>query len=382
MYARLLKKPDNSIFLFGPRGTGKSTWIKETFGSAITYDFLDTREAMRLERNPGALFSETESLPPGSWVVLDEVQKVPAVLDEVHRLIESKKLRFVLCGSSARKLKRGGANLLAGRAAVRDMYPLTSAELGNEFNTANTLLYGSLPLSVEGSDREGYLTTYTATYLNEEIRMEALTRNVGAFSRFLEIAARQNGQVTNISNIARDSGVARTTVQNYFDILIDTLIGYWLPAWKLKRGTKQISHPKFYLFDTGVVRALSGRLPYPPSQEESGPLFETLLLNEIRAYLSYERLLYQPYFWRNYHGTEVDFFCETKDGFVGIEMKAAESWKKKFSSGLHRLRQEMAPGKVKCYGIYRGKRPAKIDDIEVLPVELFLHQLWKGEIIH
>jgi predicted AAA+ superfamily ATPase len=381
MYARLLKKPNNSIFLFGPRGTGKSTWIKETFGSEITYDFLDTREAMRLERNPGALFSETESLPPGSWVILDEVQKVPAVLDEVHRLIESKKLRFVLCGSSARKLKRGGANLLAGRAAVREMYPLTSAELGDAFNTADTLLYGSLPLSVEGADREGYLSTYTATYLNEEIRMEALTRNVGAFSRFLEIAARQNGQVTNISNIARDSGVARTTVQNYFEILVDTLIGYWVPAWKLKRSTKQISHPKFYLFDSGVARALSGRLPYPPSQEESGPLFETLLFNEIRAYLSYERLLYQPYFWRNYNGTEVDFFCETKDGFVGIEMKAAENWQKKFNNGLQRLRQEMAPAKVKCCGIYRGKRRAKIDDIDVLPVELFLQQLWNGEII-
>jgi uncharacterized protein len=381
MYARLLQKPDNSIFLFGPRGTGKSTWIKDTFDNVVLYDFLDSREAMRLERNPGVLFSETESLPPGSWVVLDEVQKVPAVLDEVHRLIESRKLRFILCGSSARKLKRGGANLLAGRAVVTEMFPLTSAELGRNFDLSTMLLYGSLPLSVEGTDREGYLTTYTATYLNEEIRMEALTRNVGAFSRFLEIAARQNGQVTNISNIARDAGVARTTVQNYFDILIDTLIGYWVPAWKLKRSTKQISHPKFYLFDTGVARALSGRLPYPPSQEELGPLLENLLFNEIRAYLSYRKLRYQPYFWRNYNGTEVDFFCETKDGFVGIEIKAAEHWQKKFGSGLHRLREEISPGKVTCYGLYRGKRPAKIDDIDVIPVELFLPLLWNGEII-
>jgi uncharacterized protein len=381
MYARLLKKPDNSIFLFGPRGTGKSTWIEGLFGSAVIYDFLDTKEAIRFERNPGVLFSETKSLAPGSWVVLDEVQKVPAVLDEVHRLVEKRNLRFVLCGSSARKLKRGGANLLAGRAIVTEMFPLTSAELGGDFDLSTVLLYGSLPLSVEGTDREGYLTTYTATYLNEEIRMEALTRNVGAFSRFLEIAARQNGQVTNISNIARDAGVARTTVQNYFDILIDTLIGYWVPAWKLKKSTKQISHPKFYLFDTGVARALSGRLPYPPSREELGPLLENLVFNEVRAYLSYKKLRYQPQFWSSYNGTEVDLFFETKQGYVGVEIKAAENWQKKFGRGLVRMRQEMAPAEIKGYGVYRGKRPAKVDGIDVLPVELFFRKLWDGEII-
>jgi len=194
-------------------------------------------------------------------------------------------------------LKRGGANLLAGRAIVTELFPLTSAELGRDFDISTALVNGTLPLTLEGSDPQGYLATYTATYLNEEIRMEALTRNVGAFSRFLEIAARQNGQVTNISNIARDAAIARTTVQNYFDILIATLIGYWVPAWKLKRPTKQISHPKFYVFDTGVARALSGRLPYPPSQEELGPLLENLVFNEIRAYLSYQKLRYQPSFW-------------------------------------------------------------------------------------
>ncbi|MBN2551739.1 MAG: ATP-binding protein, partial [Spirochaetales bacterium] len=219
MYTRLLQKPGNSIFLFGPRGTGKSTWIRGLFADAVVYDFLDSREAIRLERNPGVLFSEVESLPPESWVVLDEVQKVPAVLDEVHRLMETRRLRFVLCGSSARKLKRGGANLLAGRAIVTELFPLTSAELGRDFDIATSLVNGTLPLALGGSDPQGYLTTYTSTYLNEEIRMEALTRNVGAFSRFLEIAARQNGQVTSISNIARDAAVARTTVQNYFDIL-------------------------------------------------------------------------------------------------------------------------------------------------------------------
>jgi len=177
-------------------------------------------------------------------------------------------------------------NLLAGRAIVTHMFPLTSAELEQDFNADRALIYGTLPISVSRENPEGFLTTYAETYLNEEIRAEVLTRNVGSFSRFLEISARQNGQVTNLSNIAREAAVNRTTVQNYFEILIDTLIGYWIPAGKLKRSTNQISHPKFYLFDTDVARVLTGRLPYPPTREELGPLFENMLFNEIKAYLS------------------------------------------------------------------------------------------------
>jgi len=219
------------------------------------------------------------------------------------------------------------------------------------------------------------------TYLNEEIRAEALTRNVGSFSRFLEIAARQNGQVTNIANIARDAAVNRTTVQNYFEILVDTLIGYWLPAWKLKRSTKQVSHPKFYLFDTGVARALSGRLPYPPTQEELGPLLETMICNEIRAYLAYKKLRYQLYFWRNYDGIEVDFLCETKNGFVAIEMKTSPEWQKRFNRGLNRIQAELLPSRVMRYGIYRGQRNAKFDSIDFLPAAHFLKMLWEDKII-
>jgi len=381
MYTRLLQKPKSSILLLGPRGTGKSTWIRRHFGDAVSYDLLDTRESLRLERNPHVLFNEVQDLKPGSWVVLDEVQKVPALLDEVHRLIESRGLHFILCGSSARKLKRSGVNLLAGRAIVTHMFPLTSAELEQDFSADRALIYGTLPISVSGENPEGFLTTYAETYLNEEIRAEALTRNVGSFSRFLEIAARQNGQVTNISNIAREAAVNRTTVQNYFEILIDTLIGYWIPAWKLKRSTKQISHPKFYLFDTGVARVLTGRLPYPPTSEELGPLFENMLFNEIKAYLSYRNLRYQLYFWRNYDGTEVDLLCETRNGFVAIEMKASSAWQKRFNRGLNRIQIELSPGKVQCYGIYRGQRSAKFDNINILPVAHFLKKLWNGNII-
>jgi predicted AAA+ superfamily ATPase len=334
-----------------------------------------------MERNPGTLFTETEGLPESSWIILDEVQKVPAVLDEVHRLMESRNFRFVLCGSSARNLKRGGADLLAGRAVMKEMFPLTYAELGDQFDVSTAVTHGTLPMAVQGTDTEGFLTSYAITYLNEEIRAEALTRNAGAFSRFLEIAARQNGQVTNISNIAREAAVARTTVQNYFDILVDTLIGYWVEPWKLKRSTKQVSRPKFFLFDTGVARTLSGRLPYPPTPEEEGPLFENLLFNEIRAFLSYHEMGYRPYFWRTYDGTEVDFLCETREGFVAVEMKSAREWRKKFSRGLVRLRKELHPAHVQCYGVYRGKREANIEGIEIMPVETFLSNLWNLDII-
>ncbi len=381
MYTRILKVHSGSFFLFGPRGTGKSTWIRENFKNATVYNLLNSREALRLERDPRTLYDELKTLPPESWVVLDEAQKVPALLDEVHDLIESAGLRFVICGSSARKLKRGASNLLAGRAIVLNMFPLTSAELGGDFDASKALVNGCMPLAVTEEDAEAFLSAYAYTYLDEEIRAEALTRNVGAFSRFLEIAARQCGQVTNISNIAREAAVARTTVQTYFDILTDTLLGYWIPAWQLKRSTRQHTHPKFYFFDTGVARALSGRLPYPPTNEETGPLFETMLFNEVRAYLSYNRLRYQPCYWRSYDGTEVDFLCEGRHGFIAIEMKSSPRWLKRYNRGLERIKADLGPANVTRYGVFQGDRPAKIDGIDILPVERFLEMLWQGEII-
>jgi len=381
MYSRLLKTPDASILLLGPRGTGKSTWITQHFPAATRYDLLDTREALRLEREPSRLFHELRTVPAGQWVVLDEVQKVPALLDEVQRLIETCGLRFILCGSSARKLKRSGVNLLAGRAIETRMFPLVSAELGRNFDLQAAISTGTLPLAVTGTDPVGFLTTYAHAYLNEEIRAEAVTRNVASFSRFLEIAARQNAQVTNLSNISRDAAVARSTVQNYFEIIADTLLGYWVEPWKLKRATKQVAHPKFYLFDTGVARALSGRLPYPPSQEETGSLLETYLFHEVRSFLGYSKLRYNLRFWRSHDGAEVDLLCETKEGFVAVEMKAAVQWQKRFSGGLRRLRGELSPAPVYAFGVYLGERRTLLDDVLVLPATEFLDMLWNGDII-
>lgn len=381
MFTRLLDPPNSSIFLFGPRGTGKSTWIRQHFHDATIYDLLDTAEALRLSKAPSTLFRETETLAPGSWVVIDEVQKVPTLLDEVHRLIETRGLRFVLSGSSARKLRRGGVNLLAGRALVKHLFSLVSAEMSNQFDVNAVVAHGSLPLAVTGDDPASYLASYAETYLQEEIRAEALTRNIGDFGRFLDIAARQNGQLTNVSSISRDAAVSRQTVQNYFAILVDTLVGFWLQPWKLKRSTKQVSHPKFYLFDNGVARAMAGRVAYPLTEEERAVALETLLLNELRAFTSYANLQYPLFFWRSQGGVEVDFFCETSDGFVAIEVKASQRWDKRYNRGLNRMRQELGQNRVACYGVHPGKRPANWDGIQVMPTNDFLKRLWDGEIL-
>lgn len=380
MFARKLSPPSTSFFLLGPRATGKSTWIQSHFSNAQCYDLLSSREYLRFTRAPETLFRETSILPPGSWVVIDEIQKVPSLLDEVHRLIEQHQLRFVLSGSSARKLRRGGFNLLAGRAIMKNLYPLTSAEMDFNLDLSTVLRFGTLPLSITGNDPESYLEAYVDVYLQEEIRAEALTRNIGGFSRFLEIAARQNSQITNMTSISRDAAVSRQTVTNYFDLLSDTLIGYWLTPWKLKRSTRQVAHPKFYLFDCGVARMLSGRLPYPPTAEEEGALFETFILNEVRAYFSYSNIRYPLHFWRSHDGVEVDLLCETKTGFVAIEIKAAERWDKRYNRGLTRIRAEFSPASTMCYGIYRGARSALWDDVSILPAMDFLEKLWSGDV--
>lgn len=381
MYTRELQRPQGSFFLLGPRGTGKSTWIRQHFPDARYYDLLNTSERLRLEREPRAFYREVSGGAPGDWVVIDEIQKVPALLDEVHALIETKRLRFVLSGSSARKLRRGASNLLAGRATVEHLYPLVSAEVGYEEVGVDPLEYGSLPLALTSGDPVAFLTAYAETYLQEEVRAEALTRNIGDFSRFLEIAARQNGQVTNVAGLARDAAVSRPTVQNYFSILEDTLLGFWLPPWKLKTATRQVGHPKFYLFDSGVARALSGRLPYPASSEEKGALLETWVLNELRAYLSYRKLRYPLHYWRTHDGSEVDVFLETREGFLAIEIKSSVRWDKRFNRSLRSLKNFLGEKPLRCLGVFLGERASQWDDIEVLPMMDFLRRLWSDEMI-
>lgn len=378
MFSRRLSAPTGTTLLLGPRATGKSTWLEAVLPKAHRWDLLETRTALELARDPSRFAREVEALPSGAWVIVDEVQKVPALLDEVHRLDGKSGRRFVLSGSSARKLKRGGANLLAGRALRKDMFPLVSAELGRAL-TLDEVPFGCLPRVIDSKERQEYLEAYVDTYVREEVQAEALTRNIGGFGRFLEVAARQSGQVTNTANISRDAAVARQTVQGYFDVLVDTLLGFWLPAWKLKRATKLVAHPKFYFFDAGVSRALSGRIAYPPTVEELGTLFETWLLHELRAYLSFTRLSYPLAFFKTHDDVEVDVLLETKRGFLAVEFKCSRDWRSVWNNGFRRIREEL-PG-VKCVGVFAGNKRQGGDGIDVLPYSDFLSALWDGSLI-
>jgi len=378
MFSRHLQPPKSTTLLLGPRATGKSTWLETVLPNAHRWDLLDTRLALDLARDPSRFAREVEALPRGSWVVVDEVQKVPALLDEVHRLDGKNGRRFVLSGSSARKLKRGGANLLAGRALRKDLFPLVSAEIGRAL-TLEEVPFGCLPRVIGAEAPQPFLEAYVDTYLREEVQAEALTRNIGGFGRFLEIAARQNGQVTNAANLSRDANVARQTVQGYFEVLVDTLLGFWLPAWKLKRATKLVAHPKFYFFDAGVARALSGRIAYPPTVEELGTLFETWLIHEVRAYLSYAGLSYALNFFKTHDDVEVDLLLETRRGFLAIDFKCSKDWRSTWNTGLRRIGEELRG--VRRIGVFAGTREQGADGIEIWPYQRFLRALWDGSLI-
>ncbi len=380
MVQRLLPAPDSSFFLLGPRGTGKTTWIGQRFPAAPVYDLLRSDEHLRLARDPAAFGRECDSLPERSWIVVDEVQRVPALLDEVQRLMTRRKQRFVLSGSSARKLRRGGANLLAGRAELKSLFPFTLAELGFERDLESTLEYGLLPLAVTGRKPRVFLKAYVETYLREEVLAEAIVRQIGPFARFLEVAARVNGQMVNVTGIARDAQVARPTVQDYFQILVDTLIAFWLPAWRAKKSVKQVAHPKLYLFDCGVARHLAGYGHLPVHPQERGFLLETFLLHELRAHLHYREIDAPVHFWRTHDGTEVDFVVETERGPVAIEVKSSERWDPRFGAGLGRFRAEH-PGTRSAWGVYCGARSLQVGDLRVLPWKTFLRQLAEGAIV-
>jgi len=381
VFTRRLKPPDASFFLLGARGTGKTTWIEAQFPDAPTYDLLLAAESLRLNRDPGLLRAECSALPDGAWIVIDEVQRAPALLDEVQHLMAKKRQRFVLSGSSARKLKRGGSNLLAGRAEVRHMFPLVSAEIGRDRDLDQVLATGMLPLAVTGKRPGAFLRSYSEVYLREEVQAEALVRQIGPFHRFLEVAARVNAQTVNVAGIARDAAIARQTANDFFQILVDTLLATWLPAWKLKRAVKQVAHPKFFLFDTGVARQLAGTAHLDVHPEERGALLETFLLHEIRAWLHYSDLEYPVAYWQAHGGPEVDFVIETKSGLVAIEVKSGDRWDSRFGAGIRSLKERISRGRVRGFGVYTGPRALVVEDVRVLPWRMFLDELWRGDLI-
>lgn len=385
MYTRRLVLPERSFFLFGPRGTGKTTWLRDLLPDAHWVDLLADRELVRLLREPGLLTREVEALPARSWVVVDEVQKLPALLNEVQDLLVRRgpRIRFALTGSSARKLRRSDANLLAGRAINRRFFPLTASELGRDFDLDRALRFGTLPAvwaDARGdADRIDILEAYAENYLTQEIRHEALVKNLDSFSRFLEVAAQMNAQVTNVSGIARDAGVARPTVQGYFEILIDTLVGVWLPAWRPRAKVKEVGHPKFYFFDTGAVRALARGLREPIAAVERGVLLETYLLHELRAWIDASGCGGELSYWRTPSGTEVDFVWNRGGRSVGIEVKAAERWRREDGAALREL---LAAGRLRrAFGVYRGQTALRDGEVSVLPIGTFLARLAAGDVL-
>jgi len=381
MYTRLFTLPERSFFLFGPRGTGKTTWLRHVLPDALWFDLLRTQIFFALMRQPDSFRQQILARPKKSWVVVDEVQRLPALLNEVHALMTEygRDYLFALSGSSARKLKRVDANLLAGRAINRQFFPLTAAELNYEFDVENVLRFGLLPqIRSEPDFALESLEAYAANYIREEIQQEALVRNLDSFARFLEIAALMNGQIANVAGLARDAAVARPTVQGYFGTLVDTLIGVWLPAWRKRAKVKEIANPKFYLFDPGVARTLAGRVREPLDAAERGFLLETWILHELRAALSGLNAGGQLYYWRTPSGSEVDFVWMRAERAVGIEVKAANRWRNEYGAALKSL---IAGGNLRSgYGVYTGDTELKDGPLHILPLKRFLKELSQGSL--
>jgi predicted AAA+ superfamily ATPase len=373
MYSRMIRPPKaKSFFLFGPRGTGKTTWVKSAFPKAAYIDLLEAELFNDLTANPQRL---SNFIPLGfkDWVIIDEVQRIPELLHEVHRLIETKKYRFILTGSSPRKLKRKGPNLLAGRALTLSMHPFSVAELGNDFQFDHSLRYGQLPSVYTEADPKKYLEAYVRTYLEEEIRQEGLTRNLSAFARFLEAASFSQGSVLSISSVARECHVERKVVENYFSILEDLLIGYRIPIFSKKAKRRLIVHPKFYFFDVGVYRTLRPMGPLDAPEEVDGIALETLFLQELIALNSALDLGYKIFYWRTSNGKEVDFVLYGPKGLLSFEIKRTSRITSTMLGGLKSFLADYPM--AKAYFVYGGNRRMYEGKIEVVPVLEILKNL-------
>jgi len=387
-FNRLLEFPGKTFLLLGPRGTGKSTWLASNAVASLSIDLLHSEQYYRYKARPSLLRDDVAHLVRGDWVVIDEAQRVPDLLHEVHSLYETKGLQFALTGSSARKLKRADTDLLAGRAIRCDFFPLTWAEISDVSKLNLCLDYGSLP-HVVGAPKfaPDTLASYVQTYLKEEIAAEALTRNLEPFARFLQVAAQRHGQLLNVESVAQEAAVKRRSVDNYFGILEDTLLGFRLPSIRLGRRAKEVAHPKFYFFDAGVARAASGWLRETMPDEWRGFSLETLVLNEMRAYNSYRRKDRNIYHYSVTGSFDVDFIVETTKNvmhrpatYIALEVKLAKTWKRSWSDTLKGFCAEDSGNVTKAYGIYLGADTVKDGAVEIMNVTEFSRQLWAGNV--
>lgn len=359
-----------SHFVFGPRQTGKTFLVRQALADARLYDLLDSSVFLALSRNPGLIAEEAPSR--NAVVVIDEIQRLPDLLNEVHRLIEQRGMRFVMTGSSARKLRRGGVNLLGGRARTVHLHPLTSHELRGCFDLDTALRRGTLPSIYFSDDPAADLDAYAGLYLQQEVVAEGVTRNVQAFSRFLRVAALCNATMVNFTNVANDAQVPRTTVYEYFQILQDTLVLHELPAWRQSRKRRPIASSKYYFFDVGVVGTLQGRQAVRPGTREYGEALETWLMHELvswRDYVSGDRLSY----WRSASGFEVDFLI---GDHTAVELKASAHVSPQDLRSLRALGEERVFKRLLCVSL--EPRTRRVGNVTLLPLPRFLEQLWGG----
>jgi len=382
MFKRVLS-PDKfkSYFLFGPRQTGKSTFVKSLItGKDLYIDLLPQRNFLNYAKNPGRVREEILAHLKRNdkpLCIIDEIQKIPALLDEVHELIESKRIRFILTGSSARKLRRGGANLLAGRAYTYYLFPLTFTEIGDRFDLDKALSIGTLPV-LWGSRKEDpyeFLRSYTETYLKEEVAAEGLVRNIGPFAQFLDIAAANDGETVNFNNIARECAVSVKTVQQYYQILEDTFLAFRLPAWTKSERRRLVSHPRYYFFDTGVTNSLAHTLTDQLNPKIFGQRFEQFVISQLVAFIHYKRLDCQLYYWRTNHGAEVDvLLCTGNRMICALEIKSSQNIAGERLKGLKSFMEDN-PG-VPAYVLgYRQNRRQLQNDITVINWDAFILEL-------
>ncbi|MEZ4652074.1 MAG: ATP-binding protein [Candidatus Eisenbacteria bacterium] len=377
-YPRLLTIPETSFFLFGMRGVGKTAWTREEFPTARRIDLLHEAVYQSYLADTRLFRRELADAKPQDWVIIDEVQRLPWLLNEVHALIEERNLRFALLGSSARKLRQQGVNLLGGRALQKTMSPLLPEELGSDFSLDQVLRFGSLPLIWTSPSKEEQLAAYVQLYLKEEIQAEALVRNLPGFARFLPVASLFHAQVLNVVGLARDAGVARTTVQGYLDILEDTLLAFRVQPFEGRLRVRQRRHPKLYWLDSGVARAARRQL-HPPSAEERGALFEGLIAQILRARRALDPSLYDELFYWAVGKTalEVDFLLQRGDRYVAIEVKAKERLETRAFHGLRAIAE--LPGVSRRILVYLGDRRFRHEEgIEVLPFDDFLAEIRNG----
>ncbi|MEM7495194.1 MAG: ATP-binding protein [Myxococcota bacterium] len=368
MYHRLMQIPpgsQRSFFLFGPRATGKTHWVKSHFPKALYLDLLQSELQRELLARPEQL---RKLIAPGfrDWIVIDEVQRVPKLLSEVHRLIENDGLRFILTGSSARSLRKRGVNLLAGRALTYSMHPLTAAELGKDFDQARALAYGQLPALLHEPKPQDYLRSYVNTYLQQEVVQESTMRRLDAFTRFLEVASFSQGQVLNLTEIARECSVHRKVVANYFSILEDLLVAARLPPFSRRAKRQVIMHPKFYFFDVGVYRSVRPQGILDSPQEQEGAALETLVWQELRAINDALGLGYSLYYWRTRTGQEVDFVLYGTRGLLAIEVKRRSHVRRSDLRGLQAFGREYPQARRLL--LYGGDRRLYEGEISLVPV--------------